>query len=158
MPLLSYDQCQLQGQRSSRLHFSTQLGFCSLPWDLQSALSIQVSWPVTGLQSDEKGQISRRGTSASEKAFGVLALPALPSSFAPCQAKESCHLLGLLPLLPALHLQAGPGTACLALNENSLESYLRLFQENLESPAHKYLCQVSVRTGVSCMGLWCPEH
>lgn len=62
--------------------------------------------------------------------------PATPPPFAPCQAKESCHLLGLPPTYSCPSF-AGRAWLYLALNENSLESYLRLFQENL-GLLHKY--------------------
>jgi len=68
--------------------------------------------------------------------LGCLLSSATPPPSAPCQAKESWHLLDLPPTYSCPSF-AGRAWLYLALNENSLESYLRLFQENL-GLLHKY--------------------
>lgn len=74
------------------------------------------------------------GAPSGERAAGALAPlrhSCCPSR--PCWAKESQH-----PLVAySCPLSAGRAWLYLALNENSLESYLRLFQENL-GLLHKY--------------------
>lgn len=79
-------------------------------------------------QSFRPGQCVFRsiGTPTNERAVGPLTAP---SFFLPLPDRLSFWLL--LPLF------AGRAWLYLALNENSLESYLRLFQENL-GLLHKY--------------------
>ena len=83
-----------------------------------------------------KVKISKCGSPTREKAVGVLAPLGTPPPSPPFQAKESWHLLDLPPTYSCPSF-AGRAWLYLALNENSLESYLRLFQENL-GLLHKY--------------------
>lgn len=156
--LLSYDQCPA-GQRSI-VTFLNPARVCSLPWDLQSALSISVSWPVTGSSLMRKVKISGRGTSASEKAFGVLHSPAAaplssPACVPPTQPSSSlCSLPGqgkLPPAGPSSHLLlpfiCRPGLAVPGPQRKLPGELPAAVPGEPGSPAQEYYVRVSVRTG-----------
>lgn len=76
-----------------------------------------------------------RGDAATERRVLACTVPSVPLSFLSlAQSRRHCDRLPFQFPCPSF---AGRAWLYLALNENSLESYLRLFQENL-ALLHKY--------------------